>query len=150
MAQNNINITYIFTWRYYTFYLKGWFTLISKVHIFPLACSSVYPATLFWCELQRYWPQRCLPSLQYNGTKWHSACGVQSTKKLPWKIKNQCLFPKIMAFLLRIISWPCCEHVHVATTSLWQKESCCGRFCCRKKIVPTWNCLQQRSLDYLE
>lgn len=32
-------------------YLKGQLTLISKIHIFPLACSAIYPHTLLWCEL---------------------------------------------------------------------------------------------------
>lgn len=35
-----------------------------------------------------YWPWRCLLSLQYNGTRWQSACGDQGGKKNFLRLKN--------------------------------------------------------------
>ena len=45
-------------------------------------CFSIYLGfSLVWvAEFCSYHPQRCPTSLQYNGAKWHSACGAQSTK----------------------------------------------------------------------
>ena len=62
--------------------LKGQFNQKSKTYIFTLACGAIYPSRLFWRELQR-----CLPSLQCDGTKRHSACGAQSIKTFIWKIQ---------------------------------------------------------------
>ena len=40
------------------------------------------------------------------------------------KIQNQCLFPNIMVWLLKIIHRPCCEQFHVGTTFFLQSNTC--------------------------
>lgn len=44
-----------------------------------------YPSRSFWCELFSfggYQLERCLPSLQYDGTRWYYASGAQSDKNV--------------------------------------------------------------------
>ena len=63
--------------------LKGQFATKSKIRISPLAWSVIYPSRLFWSELQSFWEICCRnDSLQYDGIKWHSACGAQTVKKM--------------------------------------------------------------------
>ena len=48
--------------------------------------------------------------LLLNIMELNGICGAQSTKKHTFeKAQKQCLFPKIMTLLLKIIHRPCCE-----------------------------------------
>ena len=51
-------------------------------------CLSIYTVLLWVAEFWRYRPLRCLPSLQYNGTRWHYSCGAQSTEKYNRQNRN--------------------------------------------------------------
>lgn len=46
---------------------------INKKDVFPLTFSAVCPTRLFWCELPSVGAisRRAVPSLGYNGTRWH-------------------------------------------------------------------------------
>lgn len=48
---------------------------INKKDVFPLTFSAVCPTRLFWCELPSVGAisRRAVPSLGYNGTRWHRA-----------------------------------------------------------------------------
>ena len=86
-------LSVVFYWyKWIIFFLKG--NLIEKrsqrkytLSPFPLTWSTIYPSTLFWCELQRcrcvwrYRLERCLPSHDYNCARWHWASGVYSAKE---------------------------------------------------------------------
>ena len=63
--------------------LKGQFLPKALKHINFLKYNPFYPSRLFWRvdEFQRFWPWRHLPSLKYNGTRWHSGCVAQSVNK---------------------------------------------------------------------
>lgn len=69
------------------------------------------PSKLFWCEFPRFgdigW-NVCF--LCNNETRLYFSSDTQSVKN-----HQQCLFPKILTWLLKIIHWPCCEQVHLGT-----------------------------------
>ena len=41
-----VRVSHTYIWS-----LKGQFTPINKMHIFPFTCSAIYPSRLFWREL---------------------------------------------------------------------------------------------------
>ena len=76
---------------------------------FPLTCSAIFGRVL-----EIYQPERCLPSLEYNGTRRNSACGAQSAEKKKKK-------SEIMTESLKIIHKLCCEQFLVGTFFLSPK-----------------------------
>ena len=113
--------------------LKGQFTLISKLHIFPLTFSAIYQSKLFWCELPSFGDigrrDVCLFS---NIMGLNGALNVVLTVPKKYihihkKIQQQCLFPKIMTLLFKIIHKPCCEKFYAVKKVVLVS----------KKVVPT-------------
>lgn len=49
---------------------------------------------------------RCVPRLEYNGSKWNFTCGAQIGKQ-------QCLSSEITTWLLTVVYRHICEHFHV-------------------------------------
>lgn len=56
--------------------------------------------------LLRYQPYRCLPSLQYKGTRQH----LKHLKRKMWKAQQQCLFPQIASERGSVVLGLRCSH----------------------------------------
>ena len=71
----------------------------TYIHIkFSSPCAAVYPSWLWVAEFLRFREfKRCLPSIDYNGARWHLAWG------------------EIMTRFLKMIRRPCCEHFSIGT-----------------------------------
>ena len=111
--------------------------------------------SLWLAELRRYPPQRCLPSLAYEGTWWRSARGARATPANRVSVEGSGRH-----FLSQLPSQPsrgrqrhwCLKSRAVMSTSLTSTRRCSlpsehrysrlVRFN-GKKTVPTWNCSQQ-------
>lgn len=70
---------------------------------YPCCYLFIYIVLVCVTEFCRYY-------LEYNVSKWHLACGAQSTQNTCEKLKQQCLFQEIMIWLYKIIHRPCCSH----------------------------------------
>ncbi|MDF4377384.1 hypothetical protein P3378_24580, partial [Vibrio parahaemolyticus] len=99
---------------------KGTVTPNSIIHIFPLTCSAFYQYRLFWCELLSVGDIGCrdvcllLNIMELDGTQLVMLKVAQNTFEQQ-QHQQQCVFPEIMTWLLKIIHRPCCEQFHVGT-----------------------------------
>lgn len=59
-------------------FLKGQFTHKSKIRKSPLTCSAACVSTYFW----HAWPSFGAIGVEYNGSRWHLACGAQGNKNI--------------------------------------------------------------------
>lgn len=84
------------SWIWWCLNLKliGTFNLKLKIHIFPLTRSVIYQSGGVSCLFLNYHLWKRLPSLQYNETRWHLACGAQCSKNTFKKLNSKASFQK--------------------------------------------------------
>ena len=85
-------------------YLKGQFTIKSKIHIFPLSCSAGYLSRLLWCDFQSFRDIVCRDvCLLWNVMELDRLVVLKVPKNtVKENLKQQCLFPEFSTCLPKI------------------------------------------------